>query len=231
MNTEQIKLRFGNAIKILAKGNKSEFARMIGMSPQNLAKYINAEIAIGIVMHEKLRAIGINSDYITGSSIYMFADNEEGLKLKQLYGDDMSVPQKQGVKFIPTTNPAPMKVPVMLSPVRAGLPDWVSDSIGSEVDVSKLYHEKSYYVVAHGDSMTSARIHEGDWLLVDELKEAKNGNVVLAEVDGALTVKRLKRNGKTWLLHPDTDNPTYQPIELSDAVRIIAVVQQIIVQP
>jgi DNA polymerase V len=161
----------------------------------------------------------------------MFADNEQGQILKQKFGDAMSSPQKAGVRFIPTTNPESRKIPVMLSPVRAGLPAWASDSIGTEVDINSLYHEKSYFVVAHGDSMTGARIQEGDWLLVDEAKAPKSSDIVVAEIDGALTVKRLKKNGVTWLLHPDSENPAYAPMEFGEGMRIVGVVVQIIVQP
>ena len=230
MSKEQIKLRFSNVVKVLTSGNKSVFARTLGISPQNLGKYMNGDVAIGIVMRNKLKSIGIESDYITGESLNMFADNEAGQKLKQLYGDDMSNMQRVGTRVVPTTNAEVRKVPVMLSPVRAGFPSWVSENIGAEIDVSKLYHDRSYYVVAQGDSMTGARIQDGDMLLVDELKEPKNGDIVLADVDGQKTVKRLKKNGVTWLLHPDSKNTNYAPIEVSEEVRIIGVVVHIIIQ-
>lgn len=224
------KIRFNNVVRVVTKGNKSAFARIIGVTPQHLAKYMNGEVTIGIVMINKLESAGINYDYISGKSIFMFADNEAGQKLKQLYGDDMSNMQRVGTRVLPTKNAEPRKVPVMLSPVRAGFPSWVSENIGAEIDVSKLYHDRSYYVVAQGDSMTGARIQDGDMLLVDELKEPKNGDIVLADVDGQKTVKRLKKNGVQWLLHPDSKNTNYAPIEVSEEVRIIGVVVHIIIQ-
>jgi DNA polymerase V len=231
MEAADTKIRFINTIKIMAKGNKSAFARMLGIKPQDLYAYENGKTRIGIDMRERILRIGINPEYLSGKSIFMFADNEQGQILKQKFGDAMSSPQKAGVRFIPTTNPESRKIPVMLSPVRAGLPAWASDSIGTEVDINSLYHEKSYFVVAHGDSMTGARIQEGDWLLVDEAKAPKSSDIVVAEIDGALTVKRLKKNGVTWLLHPDSENPAYAPMEFGEGMRIVGVVVQIIVQP
>jgi DNA polymerase V len=231
MDKESIKLRFSNVIKIIANGNKSAFARMLNIKPQHLYVYENSGKRIGIDTREKILSIGVNPDYLSGNSIFMFADNEAGQILKQKFGDkDMSNMQKGGVRVIPTTNPLPRKIPIMLSPARAGLASWVSDSIGAEIDISKLYHEHSYFVEAHGDSMTGARIQSGDLLLIDESKEPKNNDIVLAEIDGGYTVKRLKKNGVQWLLHPDSKNTSYAPIEVSEEVRIIGVVVQIIIQ-
>lgn len=225
------KARFEQVIDLLADKNKSKFAEMLGTSPQQLSNYISGRVKIGSEMQEKLIHLGVNPLYISAGLGDVFIPNEQGQILKQKFGDSMSSPQKAGVRFIPTTNPESRKIPVMLSPVRAGLPAWASDSIGTEVDVSSLYHEKSYFVVAHGDSMTGARIQEGDWLLVDEAKAPKSNDIVVAEVEGALTVKRLKKNGVTWLLHPDSENPAYAPIEFGEGMRIVGVVIQIIVQP
>ena len=230
MEAKDTKIRFINVIKIMAGGNKSAFARMLRIKPQDLYAYENGKTRIGIDMRERILSIGINPEYLSGKSIFMFADNEAGQKLKQLYGDDMSNMQRVGTRVVPTTNAEVRKVPVMLSPVRAGFPSWVSETIGAEIDVSKLYHERSYYVVAQGDSMTGARIQDGDMLLVDESKEPKNGDIVLADVDGKKTVKRLKKNGVQWLLHPDSKNTNYAPIEVSEEVRIIGVVVHIIIQ-
>jgi DNA polymerase V len=231
MEAADTKIRFINTIKIMAKGNKSAFARMLGIKPQDLYAYENGKTRIGIDMRERILRIGINPEYLSGKSIFMFADNEQGQILKQKFGDkDMSSMQNGGVRVIPTTNPLPRKIPIMLSPARAGLASWVSDSIGAEIDISKLYHEHSYFVEAHGDSMTGARIQSGDLLLIDESKEPKNNDIVLAEIDGGYTVKRLKKNGVQWLLHPDSKNTSYAPIEVSEEVRIIGVVVQIIIQ-
>lgn len=228
MDTKEKRLQW--LVDNVLMGTK-RLAEILGMKQSGVYKYLNGTQKIADKLGQKLTESGISYNwYLTGLG-KIYADNEQGQILKQKFGDVMSSPQKAGVRFIPTTNPESRKIPVMLSPVRAGLPAWASDSIGTEVDVSSLYHEKSYFVVAHGDSMTGARIQEGDWLLVDEAKAPKNNDIVIAEVEGALTVKRLKKNGVTWLLHPDSENPTYAPIELGEGMRIVGVVVQIIVQP
>ena len=80
MSKEQIKLRFSNVVKAITNGNKSVFARTIGISPQNLGKYMNGDVAIGIVMRNKLKSIGIESEYIT------FYTKSESIKILGTFG-------------------------------------------------------------------------------------------------------------------------------------------------
>ena len=60
--------------------------------------------------------------------------------------------------------------------------------------------------------MTGAGIHSGDLLIVDRSLEAVDGNVVVAALDGDLTVKRLYKRDKALRLLPANTN--YQPIEI-----------------
>jgi DNA polymerase V len=60
--------------------------------------------------------------------------------------------------------------------------------------------------------MIEAGIHTGDILVVDRSLEAVDGNVVVAALDGELTVKRLYRRDKALRLLPA--NKHYQPIEI-----------------
>lgn len=48
--------------------------------------------------------------------------------------------------------------------------------------------------------MRDAGIADGDELMVDRGVAVENGRIVIANIDGELTVKRLKRNATGWLL-------------------------------
>jgi DNA polymerase V len=62
--------------------------------------------------------------------------------------------------------------------------------------------------------MIGAGIHHGDLLVVDRALEAKSGSIVVAVVDGELTVKRLKLAGaRVWLM---AENSAFPPLELRD---------------
>ena len=66
---------------------------------------------------------------------------------------------------------------------------------------------------ASGDSMRDAGIHSGDILVVDRALEPTHGRVVIAALDGELTVKRLRHTGGRLFLVPE--NPDYAPLEVS----------------
>lgn len=62
--------------------------------------------------------------------------------------------------------------------------------------------------------MTGAGIHSGDMLIVDRSIEAVNGKIVIAAIDGELTVKRLSRENNRIQLLPS--NPNYPPIDITN---------------
>jgi repressor LexA len=68
---------------------------------------------------------------------------------------------------------------------------------------------------ASGDSMTGAGIDDGDLVLIRKQEEARNGDIVVAYVEGeGNTLKRYRKYGSTIFLHPE--NPKYRDIPLKD---------------
>ena len=65
-----------------------------------------------------------------------------------------------------------------------------------------------------GWSMRDARIADGDELVVDSGLAADDGRIVVADIDGELTVKRLKRTDTGWLLQ--ASNPDFADILIGD---------------
>ncbi|GHV56140.1 hypothetical protein FACS189460_0340 [Deltaproteobacteria bacterium] len=61
--------------------------------------------------------------------------------------------------------------------------------------------------------MLGAGIHNGDLLVVDRSKSPVSGKVVVAAVDGELTVKRLVKRGERAFLVPE--NPNFPEIEIT----------------
>ncbi len=62
--------------------------------------------------------------------------------------------------------------------------------------------------------MTGAGIFDGDLLIVDKSLTPSSGDIVIAVVDGDLTVKRLMKRGSTVTLKPE--NPRFKEIEFKD---------------
>ncbi len=78
--------------------------------------------------------------------------------------------------------------------VEAGFPspadDWVEDRLDLNKHLIK-YPAATFFVRVSGYSMTGAGIHPGDILVVDRALEPTDGKVIIAVVDGELTVKRV----------------------------------------
>ena len=110
-----------------------------------------------------------------------------------------------------------LSLPIYSNKVNAGFPSPADDHIEGKLDLNThliKHPAATFFVKATGDSMIGAGIHEGDILVVDRSLEARSGKVVIAAVDGNLTVKRLKRSGKDILLSPENNN--YKPIKLTE---------------
>ncbi len=74
--------------------------------------------------------------------------------------------------------------------------------------------ETTFFLGVEGDSMVDACIHDGDVLVVDRTRPPDDGDIVVAALDGDLTVKRLRlRNGYVFLL---PENPDYPPLEVDE---------------
>jgi len=78
------------------------------------------------------------------------------------------------------------------------------------LDPSLFAEKPDYLLRVRGRSMRDAGILDGDLLAVRQTNEARNGQIVVARVDGGVTVKRLRRRGSTIELLPE--NPDFQPI-------------------
>ena len=73
-----------------------------------------------------------------------------------------------------------------------GFPSPAQDYIEQRLDLNDLLVQRpsaTYFVRASGDSMTEGGISDGDMLVVDSSLTAGHGDIVVAAVDGAFTVK------------------------------------------
>jgi len=110
-------------------------------------------------------------------------------------------------------------LPLFLVHVSAGFPSPAESFIEGRLDFNQhfIHHPAAtFYVRVAGDSMLGAGIHPGDLLLVDRAIEAVSGRIVIAVVNGELTVKRLYKRHSKWLLVPE--NPNYSAIEIDEAM-------------
>ena len=107
--------------------------------------------------------------------------------------------------------------PLYLSPVQAGFPSPAEDCMDQPLDLHEhLVRHKSatFFLRASGQSMINAGIFDGDLLVVDRAIDAEHNKVVIAALDGELTVKRLVRRNERVLLVPE--NPDYPELDIPE---------------
>ncbi|RUP36160.1 MAG: translesion error-prone DNA polymerase V autoproteolytic subunit [Acinetobacter sp.] len=123
------------------------------------------------------------------------------------------------------------KIPFFSSMVEAGYPSLAEDHIEEMLDMNNLLiknPDTTFCVKVTGLSMIDAGIYEGDKLLVDSSIPPAEGKIIIAAIDGMLTVKRLGYiKGKPFLL---PENPNFNPIPIleNSEVHIWGVVTNIL---
>lgn len=108
-------------------------------------------------------------------------------------------------------------VPLYLNPVSAGFPSPADDYIEERLDLHKYVVRNpaaTFFLRARGESMINAGVHDGDLLVVDRSVEATHNRVVIAALDGELTVKRLVRRRGRVALAPE--NPDFAEIDITE---------------
>jgi repressor LexA len=129
------------------------------------------------------------------------------------------------------SQPFAQHIPI-LGRVAAGKPEISDEYIVGHIVIDKRISkgEKVFGLRVKGDSMVGAGILEGDIAVVKQNQIPNEGEIVVAMIDGEVTLKRfLKKNGKPILR---AENPNYPDIELNkfgeDRVRILGRVISII---
>lgn len=113
-------------------------------------------------------------------------------------------------------------VPLHSHSISAGFPSPADDYVEDHLDLNELLISNkpaTFFLRVKGDSMLNAGIHDGDIIVVDRSLRPAHRSIVVAVVDGELTVKRLHIRGSSAELH--AENPKYEPIRLHDEQELI----------
>jgi len=110
-----------------------------------------------------------------------------------------------------------LELPYFSTSVQAGFPSPADDFVDTKLDLNEYlvkHPSATFFVRVTGDSMTGVGIYDDDILIVDRSLEAHEGMIIIAALDGELTVKRLKKQNNAVILSPE--NEQYDPIVVSE---------------
>ncbi|MCG8480496.1 MAG: transcriptional repressor LexA [Spirochaetales bacterium] len=115
-----------------------------------------------------------------------------------------------------TDETAVRQVPI-LGMVAAGKPLLAEENYDGTVSVpAMMLGNKRYFALhVHGDSMINAGIMDGDIAIIAQQPVADNGDIIVAMIDEAVTLKRFYRESNRVQLK--AENPVYPPIYTRDA--------------
>jgi len=123
--------------------------------------------------------------------------------------------QKRGVELIekPASDPAPgVRELPLFGTIAAGMPLEVQQSDETITVPERLTTRGENFVLkVRGDSMMDDGILDGDYVIIARREQAQNGEMVVANVNGEVTLKRLYREGERIRLQPANAlmNPIY----------------------
>jgi len=118
----------------------------------------------------------------------------------------------------------------LLGSVTAGFP--VSVEVNHTYDTLNLNDfliekkDKTFILEVDGDSMIDAHIEDGDMVIAEKTDTARDGDIVIANIDGEFTMKYFRKKGtKVWL---EPANKKYAPLFPDFDLKIVAVVRGVI---
>ena len=133
-------------------------------------------------------------------------------------------------------NPLPSRImPLAAINVPAGFPSPAADDLEDEIDPMELIVRNAtttFWWKVSGDSLHDIGIRDGDLIAVDRDGKRRIGRVVVAVVNGDVTVKILTRKGRGsdaeyWLV-PANATGGYEPIRMTEGSEVWGVVAGVV---
>ena len=103
--------------------------------------------------------------------------------------------------------------------IKAGFPSPAQDYLTASIDLNKELirrKETTFLARVSGNSLMDAGISDGDIIVIDKSLEVKNGDFVVAFIDGEFTLKEFRldeANHCAWLIPHNKD---FDPIKVTE---------------
>lgn len=133
-------------------------------------------------------------------------------------------------------HPVPIEIVERLLPlasvqVPAGFPSPAADELEDTVDPIKWvvrHDHATFWWRVSGDSLEAEGILDGDLIAVDRAGRRRSGRIVLALVDGQITVKKLAKRNGLWFLDPRARSDGYETIPVTETTEIWGVLAGVV---
>lgn len=146
--------------------------------------------------------------------VFGFASKKAGFLLaKRLIAAGILEKDSKG-KLIPKNLISAIPV---LGNIKAGYPSDAQQQFLDTISIQQYlveHPEQSYVLRVSGESMIDAGIFPDDLVIIEKEREPKNGDVVVAAIDGEWTLKYFyRRDGRVSLVAANSKYPPFYPQE------------------
>lgn len=142
------------------------------------------------------------------------------LEKKGLIHRDPMKPRAMEVVNDPSfSRTATVSLPIV-GKVTAGVPILAEENIEDFIAIPEsMVGEGEHFILSvKGESMITAGIMDGDYLVVRKQPDALNGQIIVAMIEDEATVKRFFKENGHFRLQPE--NPTMEPI-IADEITVL----------
>jgi repressor LexA len=144
-----------------------------------------------------------------------------GVTSSMLMGDD-GISDTVDPSIFPNIHPIATKTFPLFDGIAAGEPRLMPDGITLYVDAT-IDIQADFVLKVHGDSMTGARINDGDYVFIRQQPEVENGEIAAVAIGDEATLKRFFKYGDMVVLR--SENPAYKEMTYAgpdlDQVRVM----------
>ncbi|WP_294731035.1 LexA family transcriptional regulator [uncultured Faecalibaculum sp.] len=184
---------------------QEQFAKVFHISPSTVGMWENNKRSPSNEMQDSIADyFNVDMDFLHGRTLIRNKTRELG-----------TLP----TNIIPI--PEMKKVP-MLGSVACGEPIYMDEVRGEYFPLDSSIHA-DFCLKAHGDSMTGARIYDGDIVFIQSSPMVENGQIAAVAIDDEATLKYFFQYGDTVVLRPANskyEEMTYSREELNH-IRIL----------
>lgn len=187
-----------------------------GLSQQEFAKQLGCVSKSSINMYERgerepnLETLETIADYFNIDMNYLLGKSEVPNQMMQLAANSTS----GELKFIANILPIPSAdSKPMIGSIACGAPILAEQNIEGYVKVPDWVH-CDFVLRCKGDSMTGARIYDGDIVCIRQQPQVENGEIAAVLVKDEATLKRVRVYEDHVVLEPE--NPDYRPLVFWD---------------
>ena len=181
----------------------------MGLSQEEFAKKLNTtkQVISRYETEQRTPKITIAQEYA----------NILGVPLQNLIDNNVDFPLATNIIPMPEAKSIPL-----VGKIACGAPITATENLEGYIKIPAQL-EADFALVCRGDSMTGARIMDGDIVIIRQQSDVDDGEIAAVLIEDEATLKRVYKMPGRLVLR--AENPRYAPIDLSgaelDGVRIL----------